>query len=112
MEKTTLVNSASEFPSWKNPCPKCGSKYEKGKDSGISSRRDGSGAWCRGCGWNWKLKTIQTPEGWQHTGEALKGENKINVATEMLIALQSIDRKMNIIIEYLSSENFKEQLDV
>jgi len=69
--KIIYVKSSSDFPSWKNPCPVCGSRYEKGKKSGISSTRDGSRAWCYGCHTNWEIGKIETPAGWAETGAKL-----------------------------------------
>lgn len=69
MENTTFVKSSSEFPSWKNPCPKCGSRWERGKESGISTKKDGTGAWCKKCKHNWKFDP--RPQGWDKTAESL-----------------------------------------
>ena len=66
MSETTIVKSSAEFPNWKSPCPKCGAKYPQ---PAISHRKDGTAAYCKGCGHNWKI--VQTPDGWQQTGEHL-----------------------------------------
>jgi predicted RNA-binding Zn-ribbon protein involved in translation (DUF1610 family) len=52
MDKVTFVNSPAEFPNWKAACPKCGAKYPQ---PAVSVRRDNSAAWCKSCGWNWKI---------------------------------------------------------
>ena len=109
------VKSSAEFPSWKNPCPKCGSKYEKGKKSGISSTRDGSRAWCYGCQTNWKIGQDPRPEGWNELGGKLgvktEPKEKINIATEMMSKLQTIEttanschNMLNTIIDILNKE--------
>lgn len=63
--KTYTVKSAAEFPSWKAPCPECNAKYPA---PAISARKDGTAAYCKGCGTNWKLPK---PEGWSQLGDKL-----------------------------------------
>lgn len=56
--KTHWVTSANEFPNWREPCPECGAKYPK---PAVSHRKDGSAAWCKSCGTNWKVSQFKTP---------------------------------------------------
>lgn len=66
MENTTIVKTKEELPDWKKPCPKCGNKYP---EPSIKHRKDGTGAWCAGCKWNWKVDI--RPDGWDKTAEKL-----------------------------------------
>ena len=77
---TTYCDSPDEFPSWKEPCPKCGNK--------ISHRKDGTGAWCKGCGWNWKISKWQKPTEKKTNGTALIMEelSGVNERLDKLIA--------------------------
>lgn len=52
-----------KLPEWNLPCPICKSKYPA---PAVSHKRDGSGAWCKNCGQNWKIGKRQgfDPKGW------------------------------------------------
>lgn len=126
--KTYTVKNASEFPNWKQPCPECGKKYP---DPAISQRRDGTAAYCKSCGTNWKIAT-ETPEGWNQMGAklaptALKpfiGQNMgsttgqtprvvVDKQGEILACLQHIERLLSTYLDKIdnSLESFftKEQ---
>lgn len=51
MQEAILVQ---QLPPWKQPCPSCNAKYPK---PAVTHRKDGSGAWCKSCGTNWKIGT-------------------------------------------------------
>lgn len=110
------VESSAGFPSWKNPCPKCGSRYEKGKKSGVSSTRDGSRAWCYGCQTNWKIGQDPRPAGWDELGEKLgvKTEPKpvdgIMILADNFEALRKdFNDRMDNMAAYISKESKKLQ---
>jgi predicted RNA-binding Zn-ribbon protein involved in translation (DUF1610 family) len=82
MAKTYYVQSQSEFPNWKQPCPVCGAKYPQ---PAISARKDGTASWCKSCGTNWKI--ADAPQGIPTTNEQ---SNRIDHLAELHVKVDEL----------------------